>query len=719
MATPYNSSQLGLAQLGLDQLGSGKLVPVGGAPVLTQTASLMIDVTFGTGEVQYPPQFLTQVSSLDIDVTFGTGTLVQSLRQVYPLNIPVTFPSGAILNAINTVTVFLDGVDITSLGILINTLQIVQQLSQATTASFCLWDKNGNAVNPQVGQEVLIYHKTTRIFGGSVEQPVQTAFQALPGHLYAGSGGGPSAASGGTTGVGSATGGGVSAGGSSGGIQCTDFSALLSRRYVGQYYPSPAFLGEVLEGIVQQYFAQDGFSFDLPDGIPDIDMGPLLFNWVTGQAAFNTISSTIGWEFTVDYYKVIRFYPPGVGTGPAPFNVADNGGNVLAESLSLEYFRSMYRNRQGVMAPTQGSYVWTDTYSTANPGPFPNEPQPPDGTRTDFLTLYPYTGLPSVLVNGAPQTVDYLENLFVTYPQWIGPAASGDQSQTVFQNPSGTPLSSSDVLEISYQTLGPAPIYWVQDNAQIAERAAIEGNSGIYEDVEQAPSTTDPTAIVAYAEGLLQRYGANGIPFQVNYSTLIDGLFVGMLQSVVLSNPAISLLGGLISQVSINDVDGQFLNYAVTVISANYQGNWTQFFAALVAAGQLPQPGNFTTYSWTIGPTVPGVLNPGYSNTTEPAPGVRVVANAVELVMSLSVILPVAAGAQVSFEIVAEPGDEGFVSVSFLATQSGIQTFYVPFSSPIRLSGGTQLQVQVGGLGVGGSSVTDAVVTLVTAIALT
>jgi hypothetical protein len=324
-----------------------------------------------------------------------------------------------------------------------------------------------------------------------------------------------------------------------------------------------------------------------------------------------------------------------------------------------------------------------------------------------------------VLVNGAPQTVDYLENLFVTYPQWIGPAASGDQSQTVFQNPSGTPLSSSDVLEISYQTLGPAPIYWVQDNAQIAERAAIEGNSGIYEDVEQAPSTTDPTAIVAYAEGLLQRYGANGIPFQVNYSTLIDGLFVGMLQSVVLSNPAISLLGGLISQVSINDVDGQFLNYAVTVISANYQGNWTQFFAALVAAGQLPQPGNFTTYSWTIGPTVPGVLNPGYSNTTEPAPGVRVVANAVELVMSLSVILPVAAGAQVSFEIVAEPGDEGFVSVSFLATQSGIQTFYVPFSSPIRLSGGTQLQVQVGGLGVGGSSVTDAVVTLVTAIALT
>jgi hypothetical protein len=679
---------------------------------LTQTASLHIDYTFPSGTVAVG-QVITQTAALNIDYSFPSGTLTYVIRQRYPLNIDFSFPSGALLNATNSVSVFIDGVDRTEL-MLVNTLQIVQQLSQASTASFGMWDPTGNAaIVPAVGQEVVIYQKSTRIFGGSVEQPVQTAFQALPGHLFSGSGS-SAAASGGQTGVGSATGGGVSASGSSGGVQCTDFSALLSRRYVGQYYASPAYMEDVVASIVDIYFAQDGFTCEFPYSDPGIDMGPLLFNWVTGQAAFNTISSTVGWEFTVDYFKVIRFYPPGSGTGPAPFNIADNDGNTFAESISIEYYRSLYRNRQGIMSPTQSSYLWTDTYTGSTPGPFPNAPQPLDGIRTEFETLYPYTGLPQVLVNGVPQSVDYLSNLFVTFPQWIGPSAPGDTSQTVSQNPSGTPLTSADTLEISYQSLGPAPIYWVQDDAQIAERAAVEGNSGIYEDVEQAPSTTDPTAIVAYAYGLLQRYGANGIPFQVSYATRVPGLFVGMIQNVVLSNPAVSMIGALISAITISDVDGQFLNYAVTVISANYQGNWTQFFAALVAASSLPQPGNFVTYQWTVGPSVPGVVNPGVTGGTQP--GVRVVANAVELPMQFSVYLAQPANGETQFTLLVNGTGVSALQVTFENGQEGIQTAYAVIGDTLRVYAGAQLQVFLGGPT---ANVMDAVCTLVTAIAVT
>ena len=700
---------------------------VGSQQIVGSTVATITVESIPGGEIVGATLIGSTTATITVESIAG-GSLTQGIAGQYTATIKMqSIPGGALIFARNAFTLFIDGVDRTEL-VLDNSLQITNQISQASTASFAMWDPTGLVPAPAVGQAVEVYHKSTRIFGGGVTQPVQTAWQANKGALYSGSGASGSSSAG-TTGVSAATGSGATGGG---GIQCSDWSFLLSRRYVGQYYASPAYLTVVVSDIVETYLTADGFTVEYPYPDPDIDIGPLLLNWVTIQDAFNTISSATGWEFTVDYFKVIRFYPPGSGTGAAPFNIADNDGNSLAESIAIEYFQAMYRNRQGVMSPTQSTALWSDIFSVAQPGPIQSSPQPPDGIRRAFFTLYALQTTPTVRVNGVPQSVIPITDVASNPPgwqwYWINPQSGGLGGPGVFQNPTNAALTALDVLEVDYAS-NISPIYWVQDDAQIAERAAIEDNTGVYEDVQQAPSTmTDPNAIAQYAAGLLQRYGSNGIPFQVNYSTLKDGLFAGMIQQIIISNPPITLVVGLISQVAINDVDGLFLNYSVTVLQALVQGNWTQFFAALIAGISVPQPGNFVNYTFVVAPSIVGIVtisgvpytvtNPGVTGGTD-TPGYQTVVNSVELVQSITVTLPQGytntGSGNMAFTLLVN--GSGTVAVTFLPGAGGSLTTYVPFDSPVRIYRGDMLSIELSGGAI--SPVYDAQVTLTTAVAVT
>jgi hypothetical protein len=591
-----------------------------------------------------PPTFPAPAGEIELliklptRVAFGPSALGLGLALIYQLPSRVAF-GASIVTEQTFIAVFLNGVDV-SKYFLVNTVQVTDVLSQPTTASFSMWVPN-ESVTPQVGQQVTIYVKGQRIFGGYIDQPFQTSFQAVPGYGFLGTPGG-------TGGVSSATGSTASGGG--GAVQCTDYSSLLSRRYVGLYFdgngsPTPSFLSDIVQYIVSTYLAQDGFSYDDSDGDPAINLGPTLFNWVTIQAAFNTLSSSTGWDFKVDQFQVIRFAPAASGTGPAAFNLANNDGNVYAESLGVEYMRSTYRNRQGVASPSQQGQLWQDIYSVSDPGPFANYPQPPDGVRKTFLQLYGFTALPTVLVNGVQQVVAELTSTgFVPATGWawyIVQPQPNLPSYGLFQFGGDSPLTSGDTLIIEYQT-PISPILWLQNDSQIAIRAAIEGNTGVYEDVEQAPSTTDPASIAVYCAGLLARY-SNGIPFQVTYQSRNQlGLFSGQVQTIDVSNPPLNFTG-LISSVTWQDVDGQFMQLSVTVMSGEYLGtDFTQFFAALVAGTQLAQPANSNTYTWLIAPTVPGVTNPGITTEFYVTPQVNIVNNAVECLLFMVVTMAVA-----------------------------------------------------------------------------
>lgn len=686
---------------------------------LTQGTPLALAIAFPAGAAVHLGQVITQSAPLALSLAFHPATLSKGLTQLHPIALDLAFFSAALVKQ-KQFTVFVNGIDRTAL-ILANSINIKLSLSQASTATFGIWDPAGSpAIIPQVGQEVSIYRKKVRIFGGTVEQPVQAAYQANRGHLFSGSGGA------GSGGVESATGG---AGAGSGGVQCTDFSNLLDRRYVGKSYPNTHnSLSSIVADIVETYFSADDIIYDASDGDPGINLGPQIFNWVTARQAFNTLSTLTGWNFAVDPYKVLRFFPVGSGSGPAPFNVTDNDGNSLAESLSVEFYRGTYRNRQGVRSPALASALWSDTFSAAIPGPFPNEPQPPGNGRILFGTLYDFVGIPQVTVNGVAQMVINLEVSPPTTPgaQWyvlLDPTTN--IGQNVSQIQSNPPLGVGDVLVVSYQTQL-APIYWVQNDAQIAARAAIEGNSGIYEDVQDAPNTiTDPQAIILYAQSLLARYGSQGIPFQVGYSTndqntkalLTTALTPGQLQNITLANPLLAVVDGIISDVQISDVDLQYFQYSLTVLSGQYQGNWVQFFAALAAQAQLPSPSAQNQYSWTIAPTIPGLSNPGVTGGYA-TPQVNIVNNAAETILSFRVNMAAVNTGIVQFTLLVNGSGIAGLAITFAIGESGTKVAYGTISNVFRIYVGDILAVDVTG-GAISPAVKDAFALLLTSVAAT
>jgi hypothetical protein len=504
--------------------------------------------------------------------------------QLVPI-VPIAPPAG------KRFTLFIAGVDRTSL-MLANTLQILNQMSQASTAKLTLLDSTG-AFHPAVGQDVQIYSKALKVFGGTIDESTESCHQASKDvQAY---------------------------------LTCTDYSGVLDRRSIGAWYPGQVSTGltTIVSAIVNTYLAADGFTYNAQDGDPGISLGDQLFQWVTVRQAFNQLATASNWEFNVDYNKKIRFFPSTSGLSAAPFNIADNDGNVLAvaskgsvtgatgESATVRTYRGPYLNRVYVTSSSQASPLWSDTFSAAIPGPYPNSKQPPGGGRRFFVTLYPINQTPIVTVNGASQRVIPLSAVATAVPSswdwyWIPPQGLPIGGFGVSQNPNNTALVSTDVLIVNYATeLSPATT--AVCTAQVAARAQVEGNTGYYDAVISAPDLTDPTALANFANYILNRYGCtNGIPQQVIYSTIKDGLFAGMLQTINLSQPLIASHSYLISQIQAYDVDKDHLEYQVTCDFGAYLATTSdQFFASLINAVQGPQPSNFNTYVWQLSGTYP------------------------------------------------------------------------------------------------------------------
>jgi hypothetical protein len=494
-------------------------------------------------------------------------------------------------------TLFISGVDVTK-HMRINSLNITNSISQTSTASFDYGgqDLTGALLILQVGQPVIFYHGNTRIFGGTIDQALNSFYgrSSTEGPNYIQ-------------------------------VTCSDFSQILDRRYVAANYNQSGSVFDMISiviDLVATYLSNDNIKYNFANGQNEsiVNPGAITFDWITARQAFTQLANLVQWDFNVDYYGVLQFWPNTQGSGPAPFDIHDNDGNWLSEPpMTVQEFRTSYRNRQGVRSASQSSALWTDTFSTADPGPFPVEPQPPDGIRRAFITKFGIPTTPYVFVNGSAQRVVSLLDIGAAGPggydwYWIPPQGFAPASG-VFQNQANPVLTSSDVLTVQYQS-PVSPIIFVECADQIAIRAAIEGNSGIYEDVQNVQNITDPGALTAYAQGLLNRYGClYGMPKQVIYTTDKAGLFAGMLQTIQTTNPFNQGSAPyMLSQVQIRDKDGKFLRYTVTADSGLYQLSSAQYLGQLVNQGQLAQPSNRNTYVWQLAPSYPGITNPGLSS---------------------------------------------------------------------------------------------------------
>lgn len=594
--------------------------------------------------------------------SWGYGS-VEYGGQTVPLVPPV-------IPAVQRFTLLISAVDRTALMIA-NTLMIRNQLGQASTCTFTL-ESVGAAFRPTIGQSIQVYSKQLLVFGGLISQIEETVFSSTNRFVF--------------------------------GVTVSDWSILLDRRVVGGFFSSFS-MSSIVSSLITSFLQADGVTYNSTDGDPGTSLGDVLINWITARQAFNQLSNLTGWEYSLDYNRVVRFFPPGTALGAAPFTIADNDGNSLAEqgqasvagapgcsSVAIRTLTGLYRNREFVRSSSQTTQLWVDIFSKTQPGPYPSNKQPPGGGRIAFITLFVLTVTPIILVNGGVQRVIPLASVATAAPgswdwYWI-PGGSG-----VFQNQANAPLGVNDVLEIDYQSKL-SPVTTVQCSTEIATRAAAEGTTGVYDAVDDAPNVAEPTDLSQYALAILNRYGCtNGPQKQIVLSTLRDGLLAGQLLTVNLSRPLIPNAGYLITQVSGREVDKDHFKWDVTCELGNYFGQGSaQFFAGLVNRGQIPQALDRVYYPFRI-------ADQGGGLTGGIQFGTQVVQHQKEIVQYISVMLDTGHPAtQNGVVLQLLINANGSLFVTFNAGDAGEKRAYQPAGqTPIEVVQGDTFRVQHSG----------------------
>lgn len=334
-------------------------------------------------------------------------------------------------------------------------------------------------------------------------------------------------------------------------VSCVGYSAMVDKRIVAEAYDN-TLAGDIVRDLIAKYFADEGITAG------DIQDGPVIaravFNYDAGDVALNYLCDVAGFCWEVDEVKRLNLFDR--ATYQAPFGLS--GASQNYRDLQAEENADSYRNRQIVRGPMGLSSVQTRTFRG-------------DGETQAFTVDLPIAKTPVVKVNGVTQTVG-IRNVDRDM-QWYW--NKGDK--TISQDSAGTRLTAADVLTIEYQGFYPLIIV-AESPDQIDARKAVEGGTGVYEQVTEVKNLDTQDAAQQYTMGLLDKYGY--IPRVVTFSTYAPGLKSGQL--IRIQNTKHNLDGTfLIESVTARDDNGLTL-YSVKCLDGASLGGWDKFFRALV-----------------------------------------------------------------------------------------------------------------------------------------
>lgn len=244
----------------------------------------------------------------------------------------------------------------------------------------------------------------------------------------------------------------------------------------------------------------------------------------------------------------------------------------VSSNFELDAGNTLYRNRQTILG-----VIDTLTTSATFIG---------DSSTRSFTLGYPLGAQPTLILNGVTQTVGTKGN--VGY-QWY--YAIGDP--VLEQDASGIVMQATDTLSVPNYIGQFVTNVTVDDLAEQAARAIIEGGTGIVEEVEDYTGKgLSKSAAQTLAQQLIDRYAIAGR--SLIFDTSRDGLAVGQTLSIFVPEHGIVDGQFLITQIEITLAKGvndtQVYWYKTTVSELPRQASW----AKLIASGL-----NYTSVSGT------------------------------------------------------------------------------------------------------------------------
>lgn len=161
--------------------------------------------------------------------------------------------------------------------------------------------------------------------------------------------------------------------------------------------------------------------------------------------------------------------------------------------------------------------------------------------------------------------------------------------------PTSLPLSSAWFLQVQYTRFA-GDIIQVEDTALVAERAAIEGGSGKYQQFVSATSELSNALGLQAAQQALAAYKT--LPVEFTFDTLIPGLFPGQYLTIAFDDNPVGISTLMNGNWLIQEVSGALMptnpwmdqsivpsgghyRYSVTVISAAVIGSYLDFWQGL------------------------------------------------------------------------------------------------------------------------------------------
>lgn len=409
----------------------------------------------------------------------------------------------------------------------VGSLSVSDEINSRNTCSFTLWSSTG--FRPNIGQQIVVTEDADTIFSGTIDEIVETREVNMYGTEL-----------------------------NEFQIQCVDFNQICDRHHVSRIYSN-----QTMQAIVQDIVLQDLFG----EGISStgyIETGPIIeraiFNYQSVTEAFNDIADLTGYAWNVDYNKELHFFARETNT--APFSLTDTSNNF--RRVRVKTSREQYRNKQIIRAGQDVTNSRTETFFG-------------DGALQTFNLSYPVAYEPTITLDTVAQTVG-IRNVD-TGMQWYWAKNEKEISHDITLGA----ISSTQVLSVTYQGLFSLILTDIKDQVEIAARSAIEGGTGVYENVEDDPDLDTNNMAVDKANGLLRRFGK--IASSIEFETDTAGLQSGQLIDINITTHGINGQY-LIDTVNISDISGQFLRYDIRALSGESQGGWADFFRRLANFGR-------------------------------------------------------------------------------------------------------------------------------------
>lgn len=428
-----------------------------------------------------------------------------------------------------------------------NTLRIDDVVESRSTASFSVVDEAGTAEYVR-GQPVEIYDDDELLFAGVIESSDFDRYSPTNKRIHY--------------------------------VRAIDWVYLADKRVIAKAYENE-YIGDIVRDIVDTILTHEGVTIDYiahstflapthPVDYPPestVHDGPVIsqvaFNYVRVSDALDSLAERAGYWWDIDHHKKLFFTHK--TAYHAPFDIVPS----ICErgSIKVKNGNSRYRNVQYI----RGARDITDPQTETRRG---------DGEAQSFFVGFKIAKVPTVEVsyNGSP---------FVPQTVGIRGLESGKQwywskgDNVITQEEYDAPLGSSDVIRITYQ--GEFDIIVTSSLPdQIDSQAAIDGTSGIVEDVADETSITGRDAAFEAANSKLSKYGRPSKT--LIFRTWRKGLRPGMLVTVRLPGHGLDGEQMLIESIRIIYQSNTFW-YDVKAVSGPENKSWASFFGQIAARG--------------------------------------------------------------------------------------------------------------------------------------